>query len=341
MFLYDFLQDYYKKICVDNIEIFKNKKILITGSNGLIGSNFVNYFYFLNINFNFNIKIIAHSFSKPIDWLPKDNNIMYLHSDLNKESFDFHFDYLIHAATYGQPKKVLDNKIGTVLLNTTTLIKLLNLAHKNSAKVLFLSSSSIYGETSVIPTPENYNGDLNTFNPSSLYAESKRMAETICKAYIDDYNMDIKIARIAIAYGPGVKLNDKRFLNEFIKKALDYQEIAMIDRGEAKRQFNFITDCIEMCLNILLHAKEYIYNVGGIFDENQNKIVSIANIIGDLLNAKVIVPEYENIQNLHAQSIVNLDIQKYINEFKKNSFVSLKDGIELNIKWIKMLKDNR
>lgn len=341
MFLYDFLQDYYKKICVDNIEIFKNKKILITGSNGLIGSNFVNYFYFLNINFNFNIKIIAHSFSKPVDWLPKDNNIMYLYSDLNKESFDFHFDYLIHAATYGQPKKVLDNKIGTVLLNTTTLIKLLNLAHKNSAKVLFLSSSSIYGETSVIPTPENYNGDLNTFNPSSLYAESKRMAETICKAYIDDYNMDIKIARIAIAYGPGVKLNDKRFLNEFIKKALDYQEIAMIDRGEAKRQFNFITDCIEMCLNILLHAKEYIYNVGGIFDENQNKIVSIANIIGDLLNAKVIIPKDENIQNLHAQSIVNLDIQKYINEFKKNSFVSLKDGIELNIKWIKMLKDNR
>ena len=123
--------------------------------------------------------------------------------------------------------------------------------------------------------------------------------------------------------------------NEFGK------EIAMLDRGEAKRQFNFITDCIEMCLNILLHAKEYIYNVGGIFDENQNKIVSIANIIGDLLNAKVIVPEYENIQNLHAQSIVNLDIQKYINEFKKNSFVSLKDGIELNIKWIKMLKDNR
>ncbi|WP_086270427.1 NAD-dependent epimerase/dehydratase family protein [Campylobacter devanensis] len=78
--------------------------------------------------------------------MPKDDNITYLNSDLNNLKIDFKFDYLIHAATYGQPKKVLKNRVGTILLNSASLIQLLEKSKEYNAKVLFLSSSSVYGE---------------------------------------------------------------------------------------------------------------------------------------------------------------------------------------------------
>ncbi len=339
MYLFEFLEKYYTKMLVPQVENLKHKTILISGANGLIGCNFVSYFYYLNKKFDYKIKIIAHSFSKPVYWLPRDESIVYLDSDLNQTNLDFEFDYLIHAATYGQPKKVLDNKIGTALLNTTTYIKLLDLARKNRAKVLFLSSSSIYGEApkEFIPTPESYNGNLSTLNPSSLYAESKRMAEVISKAYIDDYQMDIKIARIAIAYGPGIKLDDKRFLNEFIKKALDNGEITMMDKGQAQRQVCFISDSLEMLLNIMLSGKEVVYNVSGEFTQESGSIFAMASLIARLTGAKVIAPKEDN-GIVGAQNVAYIDIKKYCKEFGKTNFISLEEGFSASIEWVKILK---
>ncbi|MEE3776750.1 NAD-dependent epimerase/dehydratase family protein [Campylobacter sp. CX2-4080-23] len=175
MLLYQFLNQYYSQISVLNLEELRDKTIFVTGSNGLIGSNLISYFYYLNKNFNFNIKIIAHSFSKPIWFLPQDDRIKYLNSDLNNLKIDFKFNYLIHTATYGQPKKVLENRLETVLLNTQTLINLLEKCKEYKAKVLFLSSSSVYGEIDKkhLPTSENHSGYLNSFDLGSLYAQIK------------------------------------------------------------------------------------------------------------------------------------------------------------------------
>ncbi|RAZ53718.1 NAD-dependent epimerase/dehydratase family protein [Campylobacter hyointestinalis] len=337
MLLYQFLNQYYSQISISNLEELRDKTIFITGSNGLIGSNFVSYFYYLNKNFNFNIKIIAHSFSKPIWFLPQDDNITYLNSDLNNLKIDFKFDYLIHAATYGQPKKVLENRVGTILLNSASLIQLLEKSKEYNAKVLFLSSSSVYGEIDKehLPTCESYFGYLNPFDSSSIYAQSKRVAETICKIYIDA-GVRISIARIAIAYGPGFKLDDKRVMNEFITQAINHKRIVLLDQGRAYRQFNFITDAIEMCLNILINANNDVYNIAGLF-ENRS-ILDLANKIGNLINADVVLPDISD-ESISGQSVVNLDISKYINKFGKNSFISLDEGLELNIKWMKILKE--
>ncbi|HEC1770946.1 TPA: hypothetical protein R1738_001552, partial [Campylobacter lari] len=107
--LYEFLYEDYKKIEILNKEKLKDKVVFITGSNGLIGSNLLSYFIFINRHFDLNIKIIAHSFSVKNDWLIDDSSIVYLNGNLNDLVVDFRFDYLIHTATYGQPKKVLKN----------------------------------------------------------------------------------------------------------------------------------------------------------------------------------------------------------------------------------------
>ncbi|MCR8679294.1 MULTISPECIES: NAD-dependent epimerase/dehydratase family protein [Campylobacter] len=271
--------------------------------------------------------------------MSQDDHIKYLNSDLNNLKIDFKFNYLIHTATYGQPKKVLENRLETVLLNTQTLINLLEKCKEYKAKVLFLSSSSVYGEIDKkhLPTSENHSGYLNSFDLGSLYAQSKRMAELICKIYIES-EVEISIARIAIAYGPGFKIGDKRFLNELINQAMNSRRIILQDKGQAKRQLNFITDCIEMLLNIFINTNGEVYNIAGVFDENQNRILDFANTIGHLMNASVELPKISD-DSLNAQSIVNLDISKYLSKFKKRSFVSLEEGLKLNIKWMKILKE--
>ena len=203
-----------------------------------------------------------------------------------------------------------------------------------------LSSSSVYGDAikEFIPTPENYNGNLSTLNPSSLYAESKRMAEVISKAYIDDYRMDIKIARIAIAYGPGIKLDDKRFLNEFVKKALESGEIIMMDRGQAQRQLCFITDSLEMLLNIMINGKDIVYNVSGEFIQETGSIFAMASLIAKLTNAEVITPKEDN-GIVGAQNLVYINNEKYCKEFKKTNFVTLNDGFSCFIEWVKHLNN--
>ncbi|WP_270982945.1 NAD-dependent epimerase/dehydratase family protein [Campylobacter upsaliensis] len=337
--LFDFLHDDYKQIEIFNKDQLKNKTIFITGSNGLIGSNLLSYIVFLNREFDLNIKIIAHSFSKQNEWLIGEDYITYLSGNLNDLAIDFKFDYLIHTATYGQPRKVLENLEDTLYLNTSTYYKLLNTSLKNGARVLFLSTSSIYGNISGENNSinENFVGKVSLDSISSLYGESKRIGEIISRIYIEQ-GLDVKIARIAIGYGPGIKLNDKRFMGEFIKKALDLGKIEMLDQGEAIRQVCYITDVVEMLMNILLNAKDVVYNVSGMFYDGYGfRIRDIAEIIAKYTNASVVFPK-ENNGVLGSFTKMNIDISKYTNEFKKSKFVDIDYGLSQTIKWFQALK---
>ena len=338
MQLIEFLEDEYNAIDLKEPEKLKNKTILITGGNGLIGSNIASYLYFLSKKKDLNIKLLIHSFSKPVEWLPQDKNIEYFSSDLNEGFPEWEFDYLINTATYGQPKKFLQNKLQTIKLNTETYTKLLNLAKLNMATVLHMSSSEVYGQIpdNVTSVDENYTGNISTFAPRAVYGESKRLSETISKVFIDE-GMDIKIIRLAIGYGAGVKYDDARFINEFIKKAINTGEIAMMDEGKVLRQLSFITDTIEMILNIMLSGKENIYNVGGV---DLKSILDIAEVIAKNEGVKVKLPDISDSVGGTPKSLI-LDISKYINEFGQPNFISYEKGLAKTAEWIKELQKEK
>lgn len=189
MLLEEFLKEEYEAIKIKSLDKLRNKTVLVTGGNGLIGSNIVNYLHFLSKREYLNLKLLVHSYSKPVDWLPNDTNIEYFYSDLNREFPNWQFDYLINTATYGQPKKFLENKLQTIKLNNETYTKLLELAKSNKATVLHMSSSEVYGK---IPNDrasvnEDYNGDVCTFSERAVYGESKRLSETISNVNLNEF----------------------------------------------------------------------------------------------------------------------------------------------------------
>ena len=334
--LHDFLKEEYAQIrlAFDFSEL-KSKTFLITGSNGLIGSNLVNVLYDLNRKNDLDMKIIAHSFSAPVPWLPKDERIRYLCSDLSLGLDELPFDFLIHTATYGQPKKFIQNKIGTVKLNTETLIKLLENAKRNKAKVLFVSSSETYGQVppEITPVKETYFGNVDTLSDRAVYAESKRMAETICNIFAQD-GLWVKIVRLAIAYGPGIKYSDSRFMNEFIKRSLNDGVLTMMDAGCAVRCFCFISDMIEMMLNTMFASKEILYNLAG----SDNKTIrEVAEMITSDLNVPLHLPQEEKKISGTPPQLV-LSNTKYCDELKKYDFIPLETGLKKTIKWMKLLK---
>lgn len=334
--LQKFIQEYYPTITVRNLAQLKDKTILITGASGLIGSNLVAYLDFLNEREKLNLKIIAIHRSSLEKWMPQSAKIRYIQLDLTKNKLlrNLKFQYLIHSATYAQPKKFLEYPKETVSLNIDVLFDLLEQSEKNRAIFLYLSSAEIYGEVDKthIPTDEAYFGNVNTLADRAIYTESKRLAETIC--YLFSKKIKIKIARALIAYGPGVKYDDKRVISEFIKKAQEEKEIAMMDEGLTQRTFCFITDMIEMLLNIMLNGREIVYNVCG---KDTTTIRSLAKLIARITQAKF-NDKFKERSVKGAPLILTLDNNRYLSEFKKKAFVSLNEGLVITSEWFRNLK---
>jgi len=314
-----------------NFEKLNNKSVLVTGASGLVGLYFISCLRELKKIYN--IDVYATYKSDLNDYIEDIFNFdsTKIQCDIINFNYDKKFDVIIHAAGYGQPGKFLDNKIKTIQINTTATINLFN--HLNDkGKFFFISTSELYSGNDNFNITENEIGNTNTTHPRSCYIEGKRCGETICHSYyLNGY--DVKVGRLSLAYGPGTKHDDKRVLNSFIEKAIKTNKIEMLDSGDSIRTYCYISDVIEMMWNIVLNGNDFIYNIGGI---SQTTILELAKSIGNILNVDVISPKKEDGLDGNPK-VVNISINKYLNEFNKKYFIPLNDGLEKTILWQKTI----
>lgn len=328
-----------------NSEKLREKRVLITGANGLIGSFIADYLNFLNINHDFKIKIYLTSFSEKekaerIKHLIKEEEVNYFSWDasteIEKEKIPKNLDYVFFCSGYGQPAKFTKDVVKTSFINTVGVESLLRNLEQN-CNFLFLSTSEVYGEPDLknIPTKETYNGNYSLENPRASYICSKRLGEIICSAY--KQKLKIKICRVGLVYGPGTLSSDQRVLQDFIFKSQKNNEISLLDSGSSIRNYLYITDGVEMMLNILLNSKnneEIVYNIGGEFEPVS--IYELALKVSNLTSCPV--KKNENDENtIHKNSPKNvcLSMEKYKKEFPEygKNFICLNDGIKYVIDW--------
>jgi len=306
----------------------RNKKILITGASGLIGLYFVSCLKRLQKEYNLNVWI----------WIKNDID------DNFKYFFDFSchiikeditninvfekleaFDVIIHSAGYAQPGLFLDNKIKTIQINTTSTIELIKKLN-TGGKFLFVSSSEVYNGLDKMEIDEEQIGITNTDNPRACYIESKKCGETICNSFD---NENIKIARLSLAYGPATKRGDRRVLHSIIDKAINNDKIELLDNGQSIRTYCYITDVIEMMWNILLYGKSKTYNIGG---KSKITILELSKLVGNYFYKEVVLPKI-SYELAGSPKIVNINIDKYINEFGKTDFICIDKGLKNTIEW--------
>lgn len=322
---------------IENVptELLNNRHILITGGSGLIGTHLL-YSLMSCKKYNINVKVTYVTHNPPPIYL-KELPFNHVTADLtNYDSVKAlcekckNVDTIIHCATYGQPNKFLENKLGTIILNTTTTTQLIK--ELNPKKFVFLSTSELYSGLTHEGFTEEQIGTTNPSHPRSCYIESKRCGEAICNAF-SEHGVDSKIIRLCLAYGPGTKVGDKRVLNSFIEKALTQKKITMLDRGDSLRTYGYVSDCIHMILKIMLQGKQTTYNVGGI---SNVKIKDVADIIADILKVPVITPEISE-GLVGTPSGTQLNLSKFYNEFGEIDFIDIRKGIERTIEWQKRL----
>ena len=328
------------KRVLSNVDLspLSGNNILILGSNGLIGTYLTNVLHLATeMHLIKDINVFCISKSAPNEMLNEaqnNNNFHFIANDLTlMKEFPENCNYIIHGATYAQPKKFIENKLSTIKLNTEVTDRVLQFySNKRHINFLFLSSSEIYGTTSpqYIPTPETYYGNCATTGPRAVYSESKRLGETICDVYRDGGN-NIKIARISSAYGPGLSIYDKRVIGEFLRQALCKRSITLADSGQSIRTYCYVADCVTMLFKILFYGKSFIYNVGGM---ERLSIRELAQMISEITHSKLILPQRSGNQIIkNTPNVVQLDISKYKQEFGDFPFTSLNDGLQRTINW--------
>jgi nucleoside-diphosphate-sugar epimerase len=312
------------------------KTILITGASGLIGGYFIACLKYLSQMRNIRFTTVAAMQNEPLPYLKEllnFDNVNIYRGDLTSAEFIGILpkaDIIIHAAGYGQPGRFLQDQIKTLKLNTFSMFVLFDKLAENG-KFLFVSTSELYSGLNNPPFKEHEIGTTNTVHPRACYIEAKRCGEAICNAYRTK-GVDAKSVRLALAYGPGTRPGDMRVLNSFIEKALNGQ-ITLLDQGQAKRTYCYISDAIEIMWNVLLFGKDPIYNVGG---NSRTTIGELAHKTGSYLKVPVIFPA--DIKDMSgAPDDVYLDMTKVRLEFGKNEYVSLDEGLANTIEWQKAL----
>ncbi|MFH0942906.1 MAG: NAD-dependent epimerase/dehydratase family protein [Candidatus Beckwithbacteria bacterium] len=296
----------------------RGKTVILTGASGLIGTYFLASLRQLR-----GVKLVAVIQSKPLQYwrqLADFSGCQVVRGDLTKLITWQKLpkaDYIIHTAGYGQPARFLAEPMQTLKLNTLAVFKLLEKL-KPKGKFLYISSSEIYTRA-----------EIN--HPRYVYIEAKKAGEAICRT-VQSQGTAVKICRLSLAYGPGTKKEDSRVLNQLIVKGLA-GKVSLLDRGEAKRTYGYVTDSVSIMWQILLKGKKLVYNVAG---ESQTTIYSLAKKISQYLKVPLVRGQ-KNKGVLGAPEIVKIDISQVKKEFNKLKFVSLSEGLKQTINWQRQL----
>ena len=316
----------------------EGKTVLIAGGKGFLGTYFKNVLTKINQTLSKPTKIIImDSLITSKDKNDEnDTNVEFLEQDIS-QSFEIQndVDYIIHAASIASPPTYRKFPIKTVDVNYQGTKNLLEVAKEKKIKsMLFLSSSEIYGDPEIFPTPESYVGKVSCTGPRACYDESKRLAETISILYFQQYSIPIKIARPFNVYGPYLNLNDGRIIPDFMNNAMNKSEIIIHSDGTPTRSFCYARDAISGFFKLLFSNHDgIICNVG---NDEEVSVKNVANIIQNIMDKPISIkivksedPNYTKDNPQRRRPDLSL-IKKSVNYEPK---INLEEGLKRIYRW--------
>ncbi len=338
-----------------NFNKLKDSKILITGASGLICSFLIDVLMYRNNKYNDNITIymLERNEEKLKDRFKyyelekiKDknsNNLIYIIQDVcNEFKFNIDIDYIIHGASNTHPRQYATDPVGTITTNVIGLNNILTYCIYHKPKKIFMMSSvEIYGENKgdIDLFDEQYLGYINCNTLRAGYPESKRLGETLCQAYISQYDLDIVIGRLSRVYGPTLIKDDSKALSQFIRNAVKNEDIVLKSDGYQLFSYTYMADAVSAILTLLIKGiKGEAYNIA---DEKSNiRLKDLANILAKMNNKKVIFELPEEIEKKGYSNATKaiLDSSK-INELGWKAHYDINQGLNNTINIIRQISN--
>lgn len=251
--------------------ILKNRRILLTGATGLIGTFLIDVLMYRNRQYQDGITIYAMSRNKEKAQqrflaYSRETSLHLLSHDVTVPlEGDVIYDYIIHGASNTHPVAYAQDPIGTITTNILGLANLLEYAVRYRAERVFLMTSvEIYGESrgSQEAFSESDMGYIDCNTLRAGYPESKRVSESLGQAYSKHHDIDIVIGRFSRLYGPTMEDGDSKAVAQFIRNAVSGQDIVLKSAGSQYYSYSYVADAVSALFTILLKGKRgEAYNI--------------------------------------------------------------------------------
>ena len=165
-------------------------------------------------------------------------------------------DGILHFASAASPVDYLKLPIETLRVGSQGTQNALELAARKGARLVFASTSEVYGDPQVHPQPETYWGHVNPVGPRGVYDEAKRYAEALVLAYRKARGVDAGIVRIFNTFGPRMRPNDGRAIPNFVRQALAGEPVTVSGDGDQTRSICYVDDLVAAILAMLLETHD-------------------------------------------------------------------------------------
>jgi len=325
---------------------FSGKRILITGARGFLGRYFTDVF----------VKLNETVLETPCEIIAIDNlitagalgagkeahpHVAFVNHDIIKPFYpERPVNYVLHLAGIASPYYYRKWPLETLEVATVGLRNVLELTKGSSARMLFFSSSEIYGDPDAahVPTKESYHGNVSCLGARACYDESKRLGETLVRIYQTQFGVQGMMVRPFNVYGPGMQKLDYRVLPNFAAKILAGEPVNIYGTGKQTRTFCYVTDAIRGFLQVLLSGQAgEPYNIG-----NPKPELSMLELVDAIKRA---IPEVKVQQRVieHPDTYPADEPQRRCPDITKAEIqvgyepqVGLEDGLRRFFQWAKI-----
>lgn len=323
-------------------------KILITGVAGFIGSNLAKKLLEMNYEV-IGIDNLSYGFQRNIQQIIKHKKFTFVMGDIANPLIikDYHADVIVHLASQKIPRYA--NALRTLDENYLMLRNIVQKCIIDKSKIIFASTSDVYGKNSQVPFHEN--SDLvmgSTTFKRWAYALSKIYGEQYIIANHDEYNLKYTITRFFGSYGPHQNTSWWGGPQAvFIAQALLKQPIEIHGNGSQTRTFTYIEDTVDALVHCISNEKSdnEIFNTGSYVSE-EITIKDLAMLIWKLVNGENAEPElnfipYETFGRYEDVQRRVPDISKLKQFFNFAPKWKLKDGLLKTIDWQREIVTNQ
>jgi UDP-glucose 4-epimerase len=304
------------------LKSLKQKKIVVTGGAGFIGSNLCRTL----LEQGAEVTAFDNLYSGKIYFIKDliDKGLNFVQEDIRDpaalEKATRNCEIIFHLAAQTSVPFSMENPKEDSEINVIGTLNVLEAAKKAGARVVFASSAAVYGNPEKKPTPETY-----PTRPIAFYGLSKLLGENCCRFYQEIYDLEVVILRIFNVYGPNCHGVIYDFLGK-LQKTPDKLEV--LGTGRQARDFVYISDMVNFLLKAATSpaATGEAFNVG---TGTTSSVSELAKMIIEILGLKNVEIYFTGGQAWEGDMDVTLaNNSKAINRLQWRPQVSLKEGLK-------------
>lgn len=241
-------------------------------------------------------------------------------------------DLVLHLASPASPVDYHEHPLETLDAGSRGTRAALELAHAHGARLVFASTSEVYGDPQVHPQTEDYWGNVSSVGPRSVYDEAKRFGEALTASYRRSLGTDTGIVRIFNTYGPRMREHDGRVVPTFVRQALAGEPLTVAGDGSQTRSLCYVDDLVAALLAFADSGHPGPMNLGN------PRELTVRRIAEDVLAATGSRSPIEHVERpVHDPGLRCPDITLARTELGWEPLVPWEQGLERTVSWFRSL----